>query len=141
MQTIGARRMPQMKRVGLIAVVVILASSVAAYAHHSFAATYDETETITIEGTMVQFSFRNPHSFVQVEVTDDAGNPVRWTVEWGGTAALRNSGVENDTLKYGDEVVVTGNPGRREGQHRLRMRTVSRPDGFTWGDDPNEVFD
>ena len=120
---------------------LLLASGVAAYAHHSFAATYQEGETITIEGTMVQFSFRNPHSFVQVEVVDDAGDAVRWRVEWGGTAALRNSGVENDTLRYGDQVVVTGNPGRREGQHRLRMRTVTRPDGFTWGDDANEVFD
>ena len=110
-------------------------------AHHSFAATYDESETITIEGRMVQFSFRNPHSFVQVEVTDENGEKVRWAVEWAGTAQLRNTGVENDTLRYGYQVVVTGNPGRRAEDHRLRMRTVSRPDGFTWGERPGEEVD
>jgi len=115
--------------------------SAATWAHHSFAATYSESETITIEGKMVQFSFRNPHSFVQVEVTGEDGETVRWAVEWAGTAQLQRTGVENDTLKYGDMVVVTGNPGRRPEQHRLRMRTVSRPDGFTWGTNPEEVVD
>ena len=125
----------------LLVVSVMLISGVAAYAHHSFAATYVESETMEITGKMVKFSFRNPHSFVQVEVTDENGETVRWAVEWGGTAQLRNSGVENDTLRYGDEVVVTGNPGRNPRDHRLRMRTVTRPDGFVWGDDADEVFD
>lgn len=121
--------------------VAALASGASAWAHHSFVATYNANETITIEGKMVQFSFRNPHSFVQVEVTVDAGETVRWTVEWAGTAQLRNTGVENDTLKYGDQVVITGNPGRRPGEPRLRMETVSRPDGFSWGTNPGEVVD
>jgi hypothetical protein len=125
----------------LLFVLTMLGSGVAARAHHSFSATYNEREEITIEGTMVQFSFRNPHSFVQVEVADENGGTVRWTVEWAGTAQLRNTGVENDTLRYGDQVVITGNPGRRPGETRLRMRTVSRPDGFTWGDDADEIVD
>ena len=110
-------------------------------AHHSFAATYVESETVTIEGKMVQFSFRNPHSFVQVEVTDENGETVRWAVEWAGTAQLRNTGVENDTLRYGDQVVITGNPGRNPRDHRLRMQTVSRPDGFSWGTREGEEVD
>ena len=77
--------------------VVLLTSAVAAYAHHSFAATYVQTKTITIEGKVVQFSFRNPHSFVQVEV-DDGKEAVRWAVEWAGTTQLNNTGVTNDTL-------------------------------------------
>ena len=55
-------------RLILLSAVAIMTSVVAAYAHHSFAATYDESKTVTITGKMVQFSFRNPHSFVQVEV-------------------------------------------------------------------------
>jgi hypothetical protein len=133
--------MTRAKLAVVLSAAAMLTSGVAAYAHHSFAATYNERETITIEGTMVQFSFRNPHSFVQVEVAGEDGETVRWTVEWAGTAQLRNTGVENDTLRYGDQVVVTGNPGRRPGEARLRMRTVSRPDGFTWGDDATEIVD
>jgi hypothetical protein len=123
------------------ALVTMLVTAGAAYAHHSFAATYDESQTIEITGTMVQFSFRNPHSFVQVEVTADDGEKVRWAVEWAGTAQLRNTGIENDTLRYGDTVIVTGNPGRNPDDNRLRMRTVKRPDGFSWGERPGEVVD
>ena len=127
---------------GLLVSAVMFVSGAAAYGHHSFAATYDLDETITIEGKMVQFNFRNPHSFVMVEVTDEeTGEVVRWGVEWGSSTQLRNSGVENDTLRYGDQVVITGNPGRNPRERRLRMRTVKRPDGFTWGDDEDEVFD
>ena len=118
--------------------LAIMASAVAAYAHHSFAATYDESKTITIKGKMVQFSFRNPHSFVQVEVTDDKAK-VRWAVEWTGTAQLQNTGVQNDTLRYGDEVEVTGNPGRNPAEHRLRLRTVKRGESFSWGTKPGET--
>lgn len=131
----------RVRLVVLIFAVTALSSGTSAWPHHSFTATYNGHETITIEGKMVQFSFRNPHSFVQVEVTDDQGETVRWTVEWAGTAQLRNTGVENDTLKYGDQVVITGNPGRRPGEPRLRMQTVSRPDGFSWGNRPGEVVD
>ena len=128
------------KRILLLLVLGVMASAIAAYAHHSFAATYNEKETATITGRIVQFSFRNPHSFVQVEV-DDGKEKVRWAVEWAGAAQLANTGVQNDTLKYGDTVVITGSPGRNPADHRLRMRTVKRPDGFTWGDKPGQVVD
>jgi len=120
--------------------VTILSSAIAAYAHHSFAATYDQKQTMTITGKIVQFSFRNPHSFVQVEV-DDGKEKMRWAVEWAGAAQLANSGIQNDTLKYGDTVVITGNPGRNAVDHRIRMTTVKRPDGFTWGTKPGEVVE
>jgi hypothetical protein len=124
----------------LLFAAMLLSSAIAAYAHHSFAATYDQKQTITITGKMVQFSFRNPHSFVQVEV-DDGTQKVRWAVEWAGAAQLANSGIQNDTLKYGDTVVITGNPGRNPEDHRIRMTTVKRPDGFTWGDKPGQVVE
>jgi lysyl-tRNA synthetase class II len=124
----------------ILAAALMLSSAIAVFAHHSFAATYDQKQTITITGRMVQFSFRNPHSFVQVEV-DDGKDKVRWAVEWAGAAQLANSGIQNDTLKYGDTVVITGNPGRNPEEHRIRMTTVKRPDGFTWGDKPGQVVE
>jgi len=127
-------------KLALLVPAFLLGSAVAAYAHHSFAATYKEKETMTITGKIVQFSFRNPHSFVQVEV-DEGNQKVRWAVEWAGAAQLANSGVQNDTLRYGDTVVITGSPGRNPADHRIRMRTVKRPDGFSWGDKPGEVVD
>jgi hypothetical protein len=104
------------------------------YAHHSFTATYDESKTVTIEGELVQFMFRNPHAFVHVMAPDDKGEMQRWGVEWGGAGALTGQGVTRDSLKPGDKVVITGN-------HRVRMRTLLRPsDGFGWGQN-GETFD
>ena len=76
------------------AFVAALAYSVApAYAHHSFAATYFEDKTETVEGELVQFLFRNPHSFVHVEGKDAQGQVVRYAVEWGAGLQLNRQGV------------------------------------------------
>ena len=112
----------------------LLATSAAAWAHHSFAATYDESMTIEIKGRIVVFQFRNPHSFVTVEVKEASGKTVRWGVEGPGSTQLANSNIQNDTLRYGDEVVVTGNPSRDPAELRLRMVNVRRTsDGANWG--------
>ena len=108
--------------------------AVPAYAHHSFAATYFEDKTESVEGDLVQFLFRNPHSFVHVEGKDKDGNTVRYAVEWGAGLQLNRQGVTRETLKPGDHVIITGNPGRNPEDHRLRMRTITRPsDGWKWG--------
>jgi hypothetical protein len=125
----------------LLFAAALLLCSITALAHHSFAATYDESQTVSIKGKMVQFQFRNPHSFVAVEVTTGT-EVVRWSIEWAGTTQLNNTGVQNDTLKYGDMVEIAGNPGRDPADHRIRMRTVKRIDGtFSWGTRPGEVID
>ena len=104
------------------------------YAHHSFAATYAEDKTAKIEGKLVQFTFRNPHSFVQVEVKDENGVVKRWSVEWGGAAQLGSQGLSRDTLRPGDHVIVVGQPGRNPEDNRLKMLSIHRPsDNWKWG--------
>lgn len=118
----------------LLFLTLILMSAVAAYAHHSFAATYFEDKTEKVEGKIVQFLFRNPHSFVHVEAPDEKGVMWQWTIEWGGAGRLQDQGVTRDTLKIGDVVTITGNPGRDAADHRMRMVTLKRTsDGFSWG--------
>ena len=113
-----------------------------AYAHHSFAATYLEDQTVTIEGELIQFLFRNPHSFVHMMVKEKDGNIARYAVEWGGTGQLAGQGVTRETLKSGDVVVVSGSPGRNPLDKRVRLVTLHRPkDGFVWGKRPGEVVD
>jgi len=111
-------------------------------AHHSIGATYDGTKEIKLDGKLVQFLFRNPHSFVHIEAPDEKGDMQRWAVEWGGAGALGGQGVNRDTLKIGDQVVITGNPSRTAADHRLKMNTLRRPaDGLTWGTKKGEVID
>ena len=117
----------------LLVVVGSLVATVPALAHHSFAATYHEDQIQTVEGDLVQFLFRNPHSFVQLEGKDKQGVVQRWAVEWAGGLQLNRQGVTRETLKAGNHVVITGNPGRNADDHRLRMRSISRPsDGWKW---------
>jgi hypothetical protein len=120
------------------AIALIVASGAVALAHHSFAATYDDRVSMTLEGSIVQILFRNPHSFVQVEDKDG----VRWGIEWGGAAQLAGNGVTRTTLKIGDRVVLTGIAGRNPEDHRMLMRSLLRPsDGFRWGNRPGEVVE
>lgn len=102
------------------------------YAHHSFAATYLEDRSVTIQGELVQFLFRDPHSFVHVLVREKNGTQVRYAVEWSGARQLMMVGVTKQTLKAGDFLVITGSPGRNAADHRVRMTSIRRPkDG--WG--------
>ena len=123
-----------MKRLALASVGAAFLSGGAVYAHHSFAATYIVDKEIRIEGDMVQFMFRNPHSFVHVQAPDVNGEMQRWAVEWAAAGQL--TGISRDTLKPGDHVIITGNPGRTAEDHRIRMRSILRPkDGFKWSGD------
>ena len=104
-----------------------------AYAHHSFTATYGEG-TQTIEGVVVQFLLRNPHSFVQVEVKDAQGAVQTWAVEWAAAGQLAGQGIKRDSIKVGDRVVVVGAPARNAEDHRLRMINITRTsDGVKFG--------
>ena len=113
-----------------------------AYAHHSFNAVYDVSREVTIEGKLVQFLFRNPHSWVHVEVTTPTGEVQRWAIEWGGSGQLAGQGVTRTTLKVGDTVVVSGDPSRTAGDYKMKMNSLRRTsDGFGWGQRPGETFD
>ncbi len=104
-----------------------------ASAHHSFAATYFVDRTITVKGSLVQFLYRNPHSFIKINGPDEKGVMQTWSIEWGGGGQLTNEHVTRDTLKPGDQVVVTGNPGRDPDEHRIRLQSITRPsDGWKW---------
>jgi hypothetical protein len=111
-------------------------------AHHSYGATYDTSREIRLEGKLVQFAFRNPHSFVHVQAPDEAGVAQRWAVEWSGTAQLANNGITRETLRVGDAVTIVGRPSRVAGEYRVLMVSLKRPlDGFTWGTRAGEAVD
>ena len=123
-----------MRRVLFFAIAAALMASTAAYAHHSYASTYDVTKQVNLKGKVVQFVFRNPHSFVHVQSTDDSGAQQRWAVEWSGVSQLGGQGLNRESLKVGDEVVIVGRPSRVAGEYRALMVSLKRPsDGFTWG--------
>ena len=135
--TLGARL------AGAMAIAAALAATTTSVrAHHSYGATYDTSREIRLEGKLVQFAFRNPHSFVHVQAPDENGASQRWAVEWSGTAQLANNGITRDTLHVGDGVVIVGRPSRVPNEYRVLMVSLKRPsDGFSWGSKQGEAVD
>jgi hypothetical protein len=117
------------------AAVTLLLSIAPAQAHHSFPATYDIDKSVKIQGKVVQFMFRNPHSVIHVLAPDDSGKEVRWAVEWAAAGALQRDGVATrEILRPGDVVIITGAPGRNPADHKIRLNLIERPaDGWKWG--------
>jgi hypothetical protein len=117
-----------MKRTLLLAAATTLLCATAALAHHSFAGTYELDQTLTIRGTIADFVLRNPHSFVTIEVQYPIGSSERWGIEWSGVTALKTAGIDQNILKVGDKVVVTGNVGK-DFEKKLLMKRIERADG------------
>ena len=117
--------------VGVLVVLVSLGSGVAA--HHSFATLYFEDETIELEGQIVEFQYKNPHSWVFVNAPDSFGRMQTYAAEWTGRAGLERSGVTKDTLKVGDRVRVWAAPNRSPTDLRVHLKRIERPrDGWSW---------
>ena len=87
----------------------------AAYAHHSISGVYDSSRQVTIEGIITQFHFINPHPFVVMETRNSSGAQ-QWRLEMDNRSELVEVGMNSETLKPGDRIVVSGSPGRTQSQ-------------------------
>jgi hypothetical protein len=101
-----------------------LAGGGPALAHHSVAANFDMARQIEVTGEVVEWRFRNPHAFLVVDgiatingVADES--PQRWEIESSAAAGLRAQGVDAQTFKPGDRVIIRGSPHRNASLHRI----------------------
>jgi len=115
------------------AVIVVALAGGVALAHHSATATYIHGKVVKIEGTLKEFVWRNPHSFMKVEAVDDKGEKQIWVIEGAAPQQLTEGGLTASTIRAGDHVIVTGYPGRIAEDHRLLLQVLERPsDGFKY---------
>jgi hypothetical protein len=114
------------------AIVAFLA--VPAVAHHS-AAGVDQTRSVTIVGTLKEFKWANPHSWMDINVTDDKGETKLWSVEMTAPAFLVRAGWTSKTVKAGDKVTVTVRP-MRNGDPGGLFVNITLPDGRVLGQAP-----
>jgi len=89
-----------------LAVAMLLASGVWAYAHHPFSAEYDWTKPVTLTGTVSKIDWTNPHATLYIDGKDESGKTKQWTLEMGSPSALTRAGWTRTTLKKGDMVTV-----------------------------------
>ena len=103
-------------------------------AHHSFATYYIEADTIEVEGDIVEFQFKNPHSWVHVIGQEPFGTTRTYAAEWGGTSQLDRNGITKNTLRVGDSVRIWVSPNRNQSDNRVHLKRIERrSDGWKWG--------
>ena len=99
----------------------------AAQAHHSFAM-FDMSKEVTVNGTVKQFQWTNPHCYIQLMVKDGSGKETEWSLEMGAPMYLYARGWRPGTIKPGMRITVTLNP-LRNGNPGGVVRDVAGPDG------------
>jgi hypothetical protein len=86
-----------------------MATGGAAWAHHSFAM-FNQEEPMDLEGTVQEFKFTSPHTFIILVVKQEDGSSQAWSLEGGAPSALVRDGWSSKTLKAGDELKMTIQP-------------------------------
>jgi hypothetical protein len=109
------------------AVALVLAFTGPAFAHHS-AAMFDRDKKVELVGTIVNFSWSNPHSWIEIDVPNANGGTERWGVECNSPNTMARTGWRSTTLKPGDQVTVTVHP-LRSGEKGGRFVSVKLADG------------
>ena len=100
-------------------------------AHHSFAAEYDSTKSVTLQGKFTKMDWVNPHSWIHMAVVNkDTGKVETWDIETGPPNTLYRNGWRKTAIKEGDEIVVIGNLAKN-GTNTVNARSVKTPDGRT----------
>ncbi len=89
---------------------------------------FDVNKDVTLSGTVVQFQWTSPHSWLDIAIHDDGGSPVRWSLEMGAPNALYRRGWRQQSLKPGDKVSAVLHP-LRDGRHGGSLVSVTLPDG------------
>ena len=117
-----------------VTIAAVVIATVPVHAHHSFAAYYHESQSISLEGTVQEFRYKSPHAIVVFHVADPAGRLRQYEAEWANPRRLQGQGITTDTLRRGDVVVVTGSPERVASENKVHLKGIRRPsDRWTWG--------
>ena len=118
---------------GLILALAGILASVTATAHHSFAVFFDNDQGIvSVRGIVTEFSFKNPHGVIRLDVKTQSGATEEWKAETNSPSILARRGWKKDSLKAGDEIVLEGWRAR-DGSRYMRMRKVTHGDGTAVG--------
>ncbi len=111
-----------------------IAVAIPVLAHHSFTM-FDTTKQITISGTVTDFQWTNPHSYIEIDAPDESGAIKHWAIEMGSPSILQQSGWKFSYLKKGDKTTLVINP-LKDGRPGGFLNTATLPDGRVLGNGP-----
>lgn len=118
----------------IVMIVTVYGGSLAA--HHS-PVLFDRTVNKTLVGTVVEFSWTNPHSSIQLDVPNENGGVDRWGVEMGSPNSMVKAGWRSTLIKAGDKVTVVVNP-LKSGEHGGIFVSITLADGRKLGGRPTD---
>jgi hypothetical protein len=118
------------RRISVAVALLAAAFALPVAAHHSFAM-FDQTKTVTLTGTVTQFQWTNPHSFIEIDAVTKSGTE-HWAIELNSPNNLTRQGWKRTSVKPGDKVTITLNP-LRNGTKGGLFNTIVLPDGKTLG--------
>jgi hypothetical protein len=121
----GGLRM-KLLTIGTLSLLVVLVAA-PVLAHHGGSA-YDTSKPVTLTGTVTDFQFIQPHPIIALEVKDDKGEIVKWSVEMTSPNHLVRFGWNGHKLKAGDEITVVGSAAKN-GLKVLNLRKISYATG------------
>jgi Family of unknown function (DUF6152) len=110
------------------AVGLLLAAVVPAWAHHAFAAEFDEKKPIKVRGTVTKWELTNPHSWIHIDVKDTDGKVSTWMIEGASPNNLYRLGLTKESVPVGSEITVEGYQAK-DGSTRAVGRNILFADG------------
>jgi hypothetical protein len=119
-----------MRRISLVTIVSVATWAAAAApvaAHHS-ATMFEQTKEVTVEGTVKEFQYTNPHSWLLVDVVEKDGTVTTWGFEAEGPSTLMRKGIRPSDFKFGTKLSVTGHP-MKDGRPAAILMKAVREDG------------
>jgi hypothetical protein len=132
--------MEERMRTGVLVAIGVAALCAPAQGHHSFADYYIEADTIEVEGEVLEFQYKNPHSWVHIMGQEPFGGGRKpYAAEWASVSRLEREGITAKTLRAGDMVRIWASPNRNPNDSRIRLKRIERrADRWSWGQNRNE---
>jgi len=106
-----------LRALAILGVIGVLPAAAPLLAHHSFAAEYDAKKPFEMKGTITKVDWMNPHVYFYIDVKDESGKTANWAFEMGPPRLLERGGWKKNTMKEGDEVIVSGTLAKDGGKH------------------------
>jgi|MEHZ01.4.fsa_nt_MEHZ011242010.1_9 hypothetical protein len=115
----------------LLLLVALSTISASSYSHHS-RTNFVMNTLVELEGTITDYSYRNPHVYLTLDVVDNSGDTIEWLLEANSVSSVRLAGWSGDLFTVGERVTVTGNPDRNESKLLLFIDAITKTDGSSY---------
>ena len=125
-----------MRKIVRCAIGALVLNAAPSFAHHS-AVMFDDAKEVTVTGTIKEFQYTNPHSWLLVDVKNDDGSVTTWGFEAEGPSTLTRAGIRKSDFMPGTAITISGHP-MRDGRPAAAWIKATRGDGKEF--DPRAGF-